>query len=125
MNIKYTYSTILVLLFLFIAYGSGSSTLPYGIKSAKNLQSTKDEIDDVYDACQDEYEDFCDGPRNDQMKEGLQTLTNNLVRAESWCYKNENLSYDEQSAASDYALSRIKDYPDLYKLKISGTINCW
>ena len=125
MNIKHIFSAILVTLFLFIAYGSGSSTLPYGISTAKNLEDTKDEIDDVYEACQDEYEDFCDGPRNDQMKEGLQILTNNLVRAESWCYKNENLSYDAQSAASAYALSRIKDYPDLYKLKISGTINCW
>lgn len=92
---------------------------------AENLQEAKEAADYFINDWQSQYDELCDGPRNDAQKEKFAELASYVQTIWDAPYKfSDKLDYSIQKKAADYISKKMEKHPDLKALGYS-TINCW
>lgn len=102
--------TIFVVLF-FISCEINKFDESYVDKSLYNLNET--------------YQSLCERKRNDNLKLSFQKLEDGIFNLGQEISESKDLSYQEQIKLSEYFISKLKTYPDLYLLIENHKINCW
>jgi len=118
---RYGWIALITTVIMWSSYGSFSID---GVRTYGDIEDVKDAIDVGLDGLNDEYIDLCDDKRNDQLKESFELLRNDILLIADNCFKNKNLSSQEQLDAHEYYLQQLEDYPSLKSLTFSK-ISCW
>lgn len=108
--------------FIFFGYSSGEES---DIHAATSLEEAKEEVDDLVSTYQDEYNELCQGPRNDQAKDNFLELSKKIRSLESCGSGCEKLDYDVQTQVNHYAFEKVNNNSGFEKLIDEGSIECW
>jgi hypothetical protein len=128
METKHVLSLIAAIVSFYFAYSSLDSgdSNPLLVQYADDLEEVHDAIDDSFEYYQKKYNSLCKEKRNNSLKSEFLTLNANIQSCMIRSIRNnEDLSFDEQEEAMDYANSKLKEYPILLELRKTGTIPCW
>jgi hypothetical protein len=82
-------------------------------------------IDKRLDNLNSTYQLLCEKKRNDNLKLSFQKLEDGIINLGQEVSESKDLSYEEQIKLSEYFISKLKTYPDLYMLIETQNINCW
>lgn len=98
---------------------------PTKLADVNSVDDAKKRIDWVVNENYKVYNNLCSKPRNDDTKKKFNELRITLEEIYFAGDKCKNLDYKQQSEVTEYAISKIKANPSLYKLVDMGQIDCW
>jgi hypothetical protein len=117
----YGFITFFTITALWLGYGDMTID---GIRTYGDLRKVNDAIKTSINSLNDDYLELCNGTKNDQAKEKFLEIQQSLNLISENCYKNKNLSYEEQKKAHDFYLWKLNEYKGLKSL-LYGKIDCW
>ena len=121
-TIKHFLSAALFGVFVILAFGSSDDSCMecMDVQYADNLSDVKEAYDDSFEEIQDILESLCERfiSRDEtwqELKGYFGFLGSDLHSIlDSYPYNNIRLHPEEQEAAREYGLEKLKSYPDLY-----------
>lgn len=124
-NVKIISVAIIVLIFGFIAFKLYNANQQDLLENPTTLSGGKEYVDYKVKEIRASYDEICKGVRNDQVKEDLVGLHDDLRSLREVGFKIKEIGYDDQIKVNEYSLEKIKADKDLFELMSSGNCNCW